>query len=52
MKNISFDLYDVLEQIRSASAMLGDFIESEELDVEDLCQRLDEISEEIAETLD
>ena len=50
--NKEITLYDVIEQIKQTEMLLEQFIESEELDIEDLCQRLDEISEEIAETLD
>ena len=50
MKEIT--LYDVVEQIKQAEALLEQFIESEELDVEDLCQQLNNISHTIKETLD
>ena len=50
MKEIT--LYDVVEQIKQSEALLEQFIESEELDVEDLCQQLNNISYTIKETLE
>ena len=45
-------LQDVVDQIIVAIENLGYFIESEELDVVDLMDRLEDIKTEIQETLD
>jgi len=45
-------LQDVADQIAEVVEALGYFIESEELDVVDLMNRLEEIKAEIEETLD
>jgi len=45
-------LYDVIEQIKQTKIILEQFIESEELDVEDLCYQLNNIAYTIKETLD
>ena len=45
-------LYDVIEHIKQSEILLEQFIESEELDVEDLCQQLNDIAYTIKETLD
>ena len=45
-------LYDVVNQIDKATKDLSYFIESEELDVEYLCQQLDHIRDKIMKTLD
>ena len=45
-------LQDVVDQITVAIENLSYFIESEELDVVDLMDRLEEIKTEIEETLD
>ena len=45
-------LYDVVEHIKQSEILLEQFIESEELDVEDLCYQLSNIVDTIKETLD
>ena len=50
--NKEITLYDVIEHIKQSEILLEQFIESEELDVEDLCQQLNDIAYTIKETLD
>ena len=50
--NKEITLYDVIEHIKQSEILLEQFIESEELDVEDLCQQLNDIAYTIKETFE